>query len=75
MIETFYLVILATVFLLVLLYSPRPSCGKSILAEQYGESATQLFIKLNTVVGLVKNLIDSRRVYADQLHLWRYALY
>lgn len=74
MIETFYLVILTTV-LLVLLYSPRPSCGKSILAEQYGESATQLFIKLNTVVGLVKNLIDSRRVYADQLHLWRYALY
>ena len=74
MIETFYLVILATV-LLVLLYSPRPSFGKSILAEQYGESATQLFIKLNTVVGLVKNLIDNRRVYADQLHLWRYALY
>lgn len=74
MIETFYLVILATV-LLVLLYSPRPSCSKSILAEQYGESATQIFIKLNTVVGLVKNLIDSRRVYADQLHLWRYALY
>lgn len=72
MIETFYLVILATV-LLVLLYSPRPSCGKSILAEQYRESVTQL--KFNTVVGLLKNLIDNRRVYADQLHLWRYALY
>lgn len=73
MIETFYLVILTTV-LLVLLYSPRLS-SKGILAEQYGESATHLFIELNTVVGWVVTLLVGEKVHVDQLHIWRYALY